>query len=383
MAAHMQRGGTETPTRTDGSTQAPPAPVRRNQPPEADEVSKGGFWSRLSDVVEDTAEDVWEEVSDVGEGVMRTTRDFVRSIFGVDEEQEGTKTVDREAATETEITPKQGGEISDADVVTIQRGALTSMGEGSDAETSHIHRPGTEASGVTIGKGYDIGSRTPEQVIADLTAAGLPEATAREISQGAGLRGDAAQAFADAHASSVGEIPVDVQVRLLGSLLPEYTERARTTATSTTPDSQNRNAAGREAMAGAPAGTFRMTDEQWNNLHPATTELLTDLIYQGGYYGWDRVAQINQRLIANDGDQVAQLRAVRELFARPDGADSYMDQYAERIGEGRGGAGASVTFGDETVEYGGSFKRNSIRLAYLNHVIGALESGQEVRVSGR
>ena len=268
-----------------------------------------------------------------------------------------------------------------AEVVSIQRGALTAAGEGSDAQTKFIHWPHTAASGVTLGKGYDIGSRSASQVVADLVAAGMSETQATAISAGAGLKGDAAGAFVTNNRDAIGEIAKSVQISLLGTMLTAYTERARTTATSTTPDASNRNAAGREAAGGLEAGTVVMSDIQWNNLHPAMVEFLTDLIYQGGYYGWDRVKQINTRLKANDGDHLAQFKAVRELFQQDaEGNDSTMDRYAAQIGEGRAGRGSTVSFGDSTVDYSGHFRRNGLRLAYLNHVIAALEGGKDVQI---
>ena len=49
-------------------------------------------------------------------------------------------------------------------ILVIKRGELTTLGEGSDLQTKYIHWPNTPASGVTLGKGYDIGNRTPQQV---------------------------------------------------------------------------------------------------------------------------------------------------------------------------------------------------------------------------
>ena len=266
------------------------------------------------------------------------------------------------------------------ETVYVHRGLLTAAGEGNDAQTRYIHWPHTAASGVTLGKGYDIGSRSAEQVVRELTAAGMRRSQAEAISRGAGLKGDAAGRFVQQNRDAVGAIDMSVQTTLLGTMLTEYSARARRTATSTTADG-SRNAAGRERKEGAEAGTYVMSDIEWDGLHPAMVEFLTDLIYQGGYYGWDRVAQINRRLKAHHGDHIAQFKAIRELFVSEDGQDSYMDRYAAAIGEGRAAAGAMITYGDATVEFGGRFRRNALRLAYLDHVIGALESGKDVVVS--
>ncbi len=259
--------------------------------------------------------------------------------------------------------------------LTITSGALTRLGEGNDAQTKYIHWPNTAASGVTLGKGYDIGNRTTQQVKDELTAAGMGLDQATKISAGAGLKASDAEDFVSEHKTEIGEIAKDVQSKLLDRLMVEYGEKAKSTATSTVADATNRNAAGREAKEGKPAGTYVLTEAQWTGLHPAMVEFLTDLIYQGGYYGWGRVAKINEKLIAHDGDQLEQLKSVRELFT-----GDYMDNYASTINEGKSAAGATEVLYGETVATGGKYRRNQIRLAYLNHVIEALEAGKAVTV---
>ena len=268
-----------------------------------------------------------------------------------------------------------------AEVVSIQRGALTAAGEGSDAQTKFIHWPHTAASGVTLGKGYDIGSRSAAQVVADLVAAGMSETQATAISAGAGLKGDAAGTFVTNNRDAIGEIAKSVQISLLGTMLTAYTERARTTATSTTPDASNRNAAGREAAGGLEAGVdllhpvpaviAALVDEVGEELHHRRVQVVPlDVAHHDG-----------ARLKANDGDHLAQFKAVRELFQQDaEGNDSTMDRYASQIGEGRAGRGSTVSFGDSTVDYSGHFRRNGLRLAYLNHVIAALEGGKDVQI---
>jgi hypothetical protein len=57
-----------------------------------------------------------------------------------------------------------------------------------------LHHP-TDGSGVTIGAGYDMKQRTEEEIIEDLTAAGISQETARIIAQAAGLSGGEAKKF--------------------------------------------------------------------------------------------------------------------------------------------------------------------------------------------
>lgn len=261
--------------------------------------------------------------------------------------------------------------------LTVVRGALTRLGEGNDAQTKYIHWPNTPASGVTLGKGYDCGNRTIQGVKDDLTAAGMGLDQATKISAAATLKGDDAKDFVAAHKTEIGEISASVQTALLATMLDKYTEDAHVRATTSDPGPENVNAAGREAKEGVAAGTYVMTEAEWTALHPAMVELLTDLIYQGGYYGWDRVAKINAKIKAHPGDDLEQFKAVRELFT-----GDYMDNYAATQSEGISAAGSSETWYGQTVQTGGKYRRVQIRLAYLNHVITALEAGQTVVVDG-
>ena len=77
------------------------------------------------------------------------------------------------------------------------------------------------SSGVTLGAGYDMGERTVEQVRADLVAIGIPAETARTLSAGATLRGEAAQTFSQQHAKDV-ILTRDQETALLRRAIPVY-----------------------------------------------------------------------------------------------------------------------------------------------------------------
>jgi len=274
-----------------------------------------------------------------------------------------------------EVTGKGSG-IQKAEKQEIVRGELTSLGEGSNAQTKYIHWPGTESSGVTLGKGYDIGSRTKEKVIEELVVAGMSQAQAAKIAEGAKLKGADAQKFVNDKKNDIGEIPPVVQMNLLSDMLKKYTNDAKVRATSEEGTSGKLiNARDREVKEDVPKGTYVMSAAEWNNLHPAMIEFLTDLIYQGGYYGYDRVAKINEALKENNGDHLKQFKAVKELFTT-----GYMDEYAGSIGEHKISTNASETFYGQQIDLKDKFRRNQIRLAYLNQVISALESSKIVEV---
>jgi hypothetical protein len=266
------------------------------------------------------------------------------------------------------------------ETLSIKPGELTTLGEGSDAATKYIHRPQTASSGVTLGKGYDIGSRTAANVITELTAAGMSTDQATKVSLGAGLTGSAADTWIAANKTDIGEIPSDVQYALLATMLEDYKAKAKDAATNTTADSGNVNAAAREVKDGVEAGTYVMTEAQWDGLHPAMIELLTDLKYQGGYYGYDRVAKINALLITNDGNHLEQFKAVATLFDKGDEAESYMDTYGKGIGEGSGNT--ELFYGQASTDIAGATtRRNRVRLSYLKQIITALEGGKTVSMA--
>jgi hypothetical protein len=124
-----------------------------------------------------------------------------------------------------------------------------------------------------------------------------------------------------------------------------------------------------------------MKDDQWNRLHKAMIEFITDLKYQGGYYAYDRIARINRILIANDNNPLAQFKQIATLFGSPPPATglSYMDDYGKRIGESTGNK--EIFYGVSNADISGaSTRRNRIRLSFLVTVIKALEAGKAVTI---
>lgn len=94
------------------------------------------------------------------------------------------------------------------------------------------------------------------------------------------------------------------------------------------------------------------------------------------------MAKINLALKEHDGDTLAQLVAVRSLFVNDSDQESFMDRYADTIGESAGKKGSEETFYGKTVSLEGKYRRNQLRIAYLDHVIEALRSGKSVVVAG-
>jgi hypothetical protein len=266
--------------------------------------------------------------------------------------------------------------------LTLKKFELTVQGEGADGATKYIEWPNTSASGVTLGKGYDIGSRSAKQVIDELTTSGMSKVQAEKISKGVGLKGQAAGDWVKANKKDVGEIALDVQYKLLDLVMPKFTAQAKDVATNTKAQKDSggnyTNAAGREKGDGVKAGTYVMSGEQWDGLHPAMVEFITDLKYQGGYYLYDRIEKINSALIKHHGNHLEQFKAVAALFESAKAGElSYMDNYGKGIGEGTGNKELFYGMTKEQLA-NASTRRNRIRLAFLKHIIAALEAGKTV-----
>lgn len=146
------------------------------------------------------------------------------------------------------------------------RGIVTWDSEGVEAPGSPFHSrvlhvPGG-ASGVTIGRGYDMGKKSRAKVEADLVSAGVPAADAREISKGAGLTGAPARAFRDAHKSF--SISPEAQIRLFEISYREEEAEVR-----------------RISDGDSCRSTYGKVD--WDKLNPAVLDIFVDLKFRGDW----------------------------------------------------------------------------------------------------
>ncbi len=159
----------------------------------------------------------------------------------------------------------------------VTKGQLTFDAEGNDVENSmffsrKIHWPGNSESGVTIGRGYDIGSRSKEEVYRDLSDSGVPDNIASLISDGAGIKGGAASNFVSANKSST-LINRKSQHRLFEKIYPDYVLRAKSNYERwTTAQSIN--------DANIP-GVSISDKTNWESLDDKVKDVIVDLVYQG------------------------------------------------------------------------------------------------------
>jgi hypothetical protein len=172
-----------------------------------------------------------------------------------------TKAADQNRSPANKLPP-----ATDDPSFTVPAGQVTFDAEGNDNPNSpyfsrQIQWPGNAASGVTIGRGYDIGNRTQEQVAADLEAAGLSSEQASAFAKGAGLKGPDADKFVKQNVKKLGLISPEVQKSLFDNIYPTYVQSARANYDEWTQDNPNR--------------------VSWAALSPAIRDVLVDFVYQG------------------------------------------------------------------------------------------------------
>lgn len=148
----------------------------------------------------------------------------------------------------------------------ILKGKLTYNAEGDDIPSSIyysrvIHWPGNDLSGVTLGRGYDMGDRTETAVYSDMVASGIASEQATKISKGAGLKGSAARNFVRSNKRDVGSITLQQQESLFAIIYPKYIDRAIL----------NYNKWTNGVLDAKP----------WVELDSTIQEVLVDFVYQG------------------------------------------------------------------------------------------------------
>lgn len=147
----------------------------------------------------------------------------------------------------------------------ISIGLLTYMSEGNDNPDSmfysrKIYHPSI-ASGVTVGRGYDMKHRTKQSIIHDLISAGVSPEQAEEISNATHLSGAKAEGFVKKNRDSIGEITIRQQISLFNNTYKIYISRT-----------EARYKAKTALIAGACA---------WRNLNTIIRDVLIDIVYQG------------------------------------------------------------------------------------------------------
>ncbi|CAI8726579.1 EF-hand domain-containing protein [Pseudomonas sp. IT-P258] len=167
----------------------------------------------------------------------------------------------------------------------VERGQVTFDAEGNDIPNSpyfsrRLHWPGG-ASGVTLGRGYDMRHRTPQSVASDLIAAGVDTISVEKFSRGAGLSGQAARDFVNLNRDAFGAISQAAQRILFEDVVyPRYEVAAQ----------RQYNSA---AASNIP---------KWESLDKRVRDIAVDLTYQQGSI-WSRqmpyISENNRDSLAN------------------------------------------------------------------------------------
>ena len=136
----------------------------------------------------------------------------------------------------------------------------------------------TPGSGVTIGVGYDLRERTKAGVLADMTAAGVPNATAEALASAAGLSGKPADEFVAKHPSL--SITREQSETLFASVYEAKAAYARHLATK-------------------PDVVKEYGETDWDKLDQGIKDVLIDMTFRGDYTPAVR-EHIQKHVVASD-----------------------------------------------------------------------------------
>jgi len=155
------------------------------------------------------------------------------------------------------------------DLLRVRFGQNTFNAEGLEARGRYYSRaiswPKLGNSGVTIGRGYDMGQRKPEQIVRELTLAGMSETDAQYLSQAALKRGKSAGDFVATHIGTAPEMSLEVQKNLFENVTtPEMVDDIK-------------------RIFNKPDTVKAYGRASWDDLSPAAQELVFDLRYRGDY----------------------------------------------------------------------------------------------------
>ncbi|QLC73181.1 hypothetical protein LPB260_20745 [Pseudomonas sp. LPB0260] len=166
----------------------------------------------------------------------------------------------------------------------VPRGQLTFDVEGNDITNSiHFSRVAhwpRGASGVTIGRGYDLGQRpNPE---ADLTEAGVPEPLFSWLIGAKGLKGQAAKTYLDGASDEIKKFQI-TRKQQYKLFIPVY-EFMKSEVIR---------------ISGSPSNIESYGYLNWNDINSKIQDIAVDLIYRGDYTPSTRKL-VQQHIVDND-----------------------------------------------------------------------------------
>ena len=180
-------------------------------------------------------------------------------------------------------TPASTEGPTDDDAFLVPEGQLTFDAEGMEERGKYFsrvpHAPG-RWSGVTIGRGYDIGSRSEDEIVEDLGNSGVPMPVAQQLATCRGLKGARAKTFLEQQGLTDIEITPQAQKRLF---IQTYQELAGDVL--------------RICNKADVVAKYGSTD--WANLDPLIRDVVVDLRYRGDYTGATR-ERVQPVMVAGD-----------------------------------------------------------------------------------
>ncbi|MCP4321688.1 MAG: hypothetical protein GY787_07520 [Alteromonadales bacterium] len=161
-------------------------------------------------------------------------------------------------------------------------GKVTFESEGAEGGPYHsrtLHVPSL-TSGLTIGRGFDMKTKSALKIKQDLISAGVDQKNAVLLSKATGLSGASAKAFILTHKLDKFEITQQAQVKLFNISYKE--EEAETKRLCTKPDV-----------------VTKYGKCNWMTLDAAIKQILVDLKFRGDYTGGTRKF-LQKHVVAND-----------------------------------------------------------------------------------
>lgn len=215
-------------------------------------------------------------------GTHKNIGSLVKSIFGtarvvplVLQENSGLDTAKLRANTKIKLPasieipdPAQLLNEDPSSIDSIMNKTWESEGYQRYPDRTHApHVPQSGNSGVTLGRGYDMGSRSAEKIKADLIAAGISESSAKKYQSAAGKQRSAAEAWIKSN-PSLDKITPDQEKILFRNTYKETTDKV-------------------VSFLSDPSRGYVRSGEGWKlavnleKLNPAILAFLVDLSYRG------------------------------------------------------------------------------------------------------
>ncbi|TQV74217.1 LysM peptidoglycan-binding domain-containing protein [Exilibacterium tricleocarpae] len=198
-----------------------------------------------------------------------------------------------------------------ADYFRVAAGQLTFDAEGLETPgrffSRRPHVP-SASSGVTIGRGYDMKERSAEEIVEDLTVAGVAPGQAQKFAQCRGLQGARAEQCLRENNYTRLTITPRQQQRLFDITYAELMGDV-------------------VRISGKPDVVAKYGETDWQQLHPLLRDVVVDLRYRGDYTGATR-ERVQPVMVQNNLTELNELMADRDYWVETRGVP--LDRFRRR-----------------------------------------------------